>query len=184
MSVGLQASRASVRWLATPKWSTTTPQVLATPPCTSVRLTRAIAWSSSASLIDRSRYITCSTGASKPVSSIDLTIRKASGSALGWSWVLGPDANNGFLKRAMWASTRERADHSPAGSTVSLCSLEITGANSRARMVGRKGRARSRNSSVANRSSGRRMKIHPDDAVLRAVVPVPSRAATSSSRAS
>jgi len=54
---------------------------LAAPPAG--RLTRAMACSSSASFMPRSRYRTCSTGASKPVSSIDFGFEEARGGDAG-----------------------------------------------------------------------------------------------------
>ncbi|MNV93153.1 hypothetical protein D3C71_1878100 [compost metagenome] len=89
-----------------------------------VRLTRAIACSNSASRIGRSRYITPSIGASKPVSSIDLTIRKASGSVFsGLAW------NSGFLKPLISCSCAAPSVHCfQAGSSLLL--PEMIGANS------------------------------------------------------
>ena len=90
-----------------------------------VRFTRAIAWSSSASWIERSRYMTCSTGASKPVSSIDFTMRNASGSLASGVRV----ARSGFLKRAMRdLDLGGVGPLLPAGS--SLLSAEMIGTNS------------------------------------------------------
>ena len=89
-----------------------------------VRLTRAMACSSSASRIGRSRYITPSMGASKPVSSIDFTTRKASGSVFsGSAW------NRGFLKRLISCSCAvPSVQVFQAGSSLLL--PEMMGANS------------------------------------------------------
>ncbi|MNY64196.1 hypothetical protein D3C86_2012690 [compost metagenome] len=83
-----------------------------------------MACSNSASRIGRSRYITPSIGASKPVNSIDFTTRKASASVFsGLVW------NSGFLKRLIRASLAAASVHCfQAGS--SLLSPEITAANS------------------------------------------------------
>ena len=116
-----------------------------------VRLTRAMAWSSSASWMGRSRYITCSTGASKPVSSIDFTIRKASG--LGFS----PARPSGFLNSAMRASWLGLVGPLRPGRVVVVGRRRSPGRTPGCRMSSRCGRARTRTCSASVRPSMSRL---------------------------